>query len=116
MKVNETTYKELVNILSIHTAQNPFPSVPAAQPTSLRRQTTSGSRPEAESSTHTLEPWHVRRLLDHHVAVQSAVQFSPGNPSLIGKERNRRYLKIMLITHFIRSGGGVHVPVLNAGV
>ena len=78
MKVNETTYKELVSLLNIHTAQNPFPSIPAAQPTPLRRQIAAGSWPEAELSTYRLEPWHVRILLDHHTAAQSTVQFSFG--------------------------------------
>jgi len=75
MKVNEKTYKELVGLLNIHAAQNPFPSIPAAQPIPLRRQIATGSRPEAEPR---LEPWHIRILLDHHTAAQSAVQFSFG--------------------------------------
>ena len=79
IKVNEVTYKELINLLNIHTAQNPFLSVPAAQPTPLCMQIASGSRPTtAEQSQRTLEPWHVRILLDHHTAAQSIVQYSFG--------------------------------------
>ena len=78
IKINERTYKELVNLLNIHTAQNPFLPVPAAQPTPLRKQIASGSCCMADSEESTLEPWHVRILLDHHTAAQSAVQFCFG--------------------------------------
>ena len=79
IKINETTYKELVKLLNIHTAQNPFPSIPAAQPTPLRKQIAWGSRSMAEPTQQsTLEPWHVRILLDHHTAAQSALQFCFG--------------------------------------
>jgi len=94
IKINERTYNELIKLLNIHTSQNPFLSVPAAQPVPLRKQITSGKLPETQQNDYSLEPWHVMQVLDHHTAAQSAVQFSFGESgATIQRALAARYLK-----------------------
>jgi hypothetical protein len=76
IKINQETYDRIAATLGQHSASKSIPTIPPAQPTSIRRQITAGLRPDPVANE--VDRWHVSMLLTNHSAMQSAVQFTFG--------------------------------------
>ncbi len=76
IKINQETYDRIAATLGQHSALKNIPTIPPAQPTSIRQQITAGLRPDPVANE--VDHWHVSMLLTNHSALQSAVQFTFG--------------------------------------